>query len=298
VVWKFNPGYTGRLYTFKYAHINRQGFLGKDLEDPKGADLIRIVALGGSVSLGYGVRGTGDCYCSLLDSLLELEAGPWRYEVVNAASVGYSSLMGRQFVEHYLENLQPDVLVAAFGWNDSILRHAADKDPDYWKKNRLEFTPKFGQENSILCVMVPRIIDDARRRLWGRGAKGVRAESANRQFVPRVSVQDFQLNLEAMHQWCAAHGVKMVLLTEAAANDSRSSAGAIQNLQPYHTAVRQMAFSQGVPLADVDSCLEGEGTAPYYDNAEVDCVHLNRSGQLRMAQIVKQTLQSSGYLSR
>jgi lysophospholipase L1-like esterase len=298
VFWKFNPGYEGKLYTFKYARINHHGFLGKELEVPKGADLIRIVAIGGSVSLGYGVGQMSDCYCSLLDSLLNLEAGPRRYEVVNAAGVGYSSYMGRRFVEHYLQSLQPDVLVAAFGWNDSILSRAADKDPVYWKKNRLAFTPEFWQENSILFLVVPRIINDARRRFWGRGVRRADAAHENHPYIPRISPQDFMLNLEAIHQWCAAHGVKMVLLTEAAANDSRSGAGAIQNLQPYHTAIRQMAFSQGVPLADVDSCLEGEGTASYYDNAEADYVHMNRSGQLRMAQIVKQTLQSSGYLSR
>jgi len=301
VVWKFNPGYTGKLFCFPHARVNRQGCLGKDLEEPKGADLIRIVAIGGSVSFGFGVTRMQDSYCSLLDSLLNHSASPWRYEVANAGVIGYSSYMGRGFVEHHLESLQPDLLVVAFGWNDSLHDWAPDKDPVDRNRRRLDYSPRFWRENFVLGVVLPKITGSLLRKIGDERLRQHEQYDFDRdtvRFVPRVSLEDFRANLEAMHQWCSEHHVKFVLVTESAANNSKNFAIAIQNLQPYHAVIRQTAATLGVPLADVDSCLEVDGYQKYYDNEEFDYMHLNRLGQLRMAQVVKATLQQSGCLSR
>ncbi len=206
--------------------------------------------------------------------------------------------MGRQFVEHHLEKLQPDVLLVAFGWNDSILFPAPDNDPVYWQKRRFEYSPDFWQENSILRLVLPRIFNDIRRKIAGRGMRHPPSESYRLRGVPKVSLLDFELNLQAIYEWCLQHQVKFVLLTEAAANESKNGAKPVRGLQSYHAVIRQMDMSTGIPLADVDSCIEAEGFQKYYDDAESDYIHLNRLGQLRMAQVVKKTLEVSGCLSR
>jgi lysophospholipase L1-like esterase len=79
---------------------------------------VRIIALGDSST--YGVN-TPRPWPRRLEEILEREAGPGRFQVVNLGVPGYTAFQGRRVLETRGRRLEADVVVIAFGWNDHLL---------------------------------------------------------------------------------------------------------------------------------------------------------------------------------
>lgn len=84
----------------------------------KPAGSVRIITLGDSST--YGVN-TPRPWPRRLQEMLERQAGPGRFEVINLGVPGYTVFQGRRVLETRGPRLEPDMVVITFGWNDHLL---------------------------------------------------------------------------------------------------------------------------------------------------------------------------------
>ncbi len=279
--WKFHPGFRGPLLTYRYASISAHGTLGAELQNPKADNLRRLVVLGGSVAFGFGAAELDSNFTSFLGRLLNTSGGR-RYEVINAAMPGYSSWNGRRFVEHYLRDLQPDLLLVAFGWNDSFIAPRADSDPQQHLRR-----PRQIFENTILGRLVEKAVLTIGFKFnllpaWVIGRP-------TDQGVPRVAVTEFHENLTAIILWCQENEVQVVFWTEPRASGTHPDVSSLK-LDPYTQVLREMAAQFQVPLADVAAVFDKIEAREVFANPEEDWVHPNTPGQRVMAEVVSQAI--------
>jgi lysophospholipase L1-like esterase len=92
--------------------VNSLGFPGKEIVTPKAKKVFRILFLGDSC--------TEQDYARLVEKILNDRLVPdaTRYEAIRLAVSGYSSYQGRVMAEKYNQELEPDLSVVWFGWND------------------------------------------------------------------------------------------------------------------------------------------------------------------------------------
>jgi lysophospholipase L1-like esterase len=286
VMWRYNPGYTGRYLTYKSIRINNLGFLGRDVQIPKKNGVVRIVSLGGSVGFGMGAKSIEKNFCSILQNKLDQSTYPRKFEVVNAGIVGYSSWHGRQFVEHYLANLDPDVLLVAFGWNDSLKDNLPDSKSTQSAKRQKFLDTNFIKDHSMLGSVILTVSGRALKKM-GLGRKRNRMTEAYQSY--RVPLDEYTDNLKQIKDWCMTHHVKLVFWTESVAFKS-SWENQVNEVLPYQDAMRREAVQWGVPLADVALTFRDLDMYKYFDNPQSDCMHANEAGQEVMAEVVYQRL--------
>lgn len=98
------PGQETKLF-----HIDRHGFRGGfDEADPRP----RVLCVGGSAAFGFGLASDADVFTARLAALEP------RWQVVNAAVVGYLSGQELAEVVHRGDAVAPAAVVALDGWND------------------------------------------------------------------------------------------------------------------------------------------------------------------------------------
>lgn len=93
--------------------INARGLRGPEIVTPKPPGVYRILVLGDSVTLGYGVPDEVS-YPRVLEKL----ARGGRLEVINAGTSGHHTIDQVGFLEHYGLALEPDLVVTGFTYSD------------------------------------------------------------------------------------------------------------------------------------------------------------------------------------
>ncbi len=106
-------------------HINSHGLRGEDVPSPRPAGERRVLCLGDSFTFGGGVE-THEAWPQQLQALL----GPPEssgVRVLNAGSNGWDTRWQRLYLEaRGLPDLNPDVVVLGWNWNDLYVDPAAD----------------------------------------------------------------------------------------------------------------------------------------------------------------------------
>lgn len=110
---------------------NRWGFRGPDVAVPKPPRTIRIVAMGGSSTVGPGVK-VEDTYIFRLARALRSRFPGHTVEAVNAGVDGYGSRQGFLLYYRDLRQLQPDLLIVAYDVNDAVQTYSAEQVRE-WK---------------------------------------------------------------------------------------------------------------------------------------------------------------------
>jgi lysophospholipase L1-like esterase len=123
----------------------------KDIPDPK---LPRIVTLGDSNTWGYGVSVEA-AWPSVLRRALP------NAEVVNMATLGYSSFQGVQTLRKYGDQLKPSLIVASFNFNDRayVYDRRGDSEEKFTQFYDLQNTAtRFNWLNKIYTTRILRAI--------------------------------------------------------------------------------------------------------------------------------------------
>jgi len=107
---------TGEWGTYDLT-TNNLGLRGPDLEVRKPPRTLRVIALGGSSTLGQGVQ-QHQTYVFQLANLLRGSFDGYGVEAVNAGVQGYSSRHGFLLYYRELRQLKPDLIIVAFDVND------------------------------------------------------------------------------------------------------------------------------------------------------------------------------------
>lgn len=132
--WKLRPGDD----TF----VNRFHVRGPEPKNPKRKT--RILCLGDSITYGFRLK-PHQAFPAKLENELEE-----RYEVINAGVPGYSILQGSRFYRKYLEELEPDLVILQFGYNDAYEAYNADSDQPFvpnfifWMNRKLSSLRLYG----------------------------------------------------------------------------------------------------------------------------------------------------------
>src|SRR5215471_3842296 len=99
------------------ATTNAFGFRGRAPVTPKPRDLVRVLAVGDSVTFGFGVNDD-DTFCVQTERLLRSRHTGLDLEVVNLAVPGYDTRQEVTLLGRHVQSLRPDVVLVGFYSND------------------------------------------------------------------------------------------------------------------------------------------------------------------------------------
>jgi lysophospholipase L1-like esterase len=292
VASEFGP-YHARIFF----DIDRYGLRGPPPALPKPAGTVRVVALGGSSTIGWHVDGGRDWPSRLEARLAPL--GP--VEVVNAGRPGATTATDFFALRDRLLRLDPDVLVLYEGFND------------LWRGVRLRIAeePKYGPVDETLPPASGEALDRGAPRPWPVRplllAAKLGAFLEERYRTPAVRgvsrppdaaiMRLYARNLRAMVRLARRRGVDVVVVTFGDADDPRAPATErarrlryameampgldvptlARALARYRELGRVVARHEGVTLVDAAPALAGR--AAYF----TDTIHFTPSGEDALA---------------
>ena len=267
--------FDGRTYSF-----NSLGLRGREIEKTKFKP--RIIALGNSCTFGWGLNDE-QVFTTLIGNILDK-----KYDVINAAVPGYSSYQGKAFYESKIAELQPDVLLILFAWNDQWV--AANDISD---KNQ-EFPPEFiiDAQNLLSRLHTYRLM---KKLLLSVSEKDPDSLYSRIHPVHRVSLEDFYNNLKSISLKAQNNGATPVLLTSPIPSlEKYYIPGSISPLhtihEQYNMTIRELAKNENVPM--VDLALEFDKYNGLFDDADYDPIHFNARGHRLAAELIARKIAS------
>lgn len=269
------------------------------------ARALRIACLGDSRTFGVwqdqrDVRLDADYPARLEARIRERRRGP--LEVINAGVVGYASSHGlRQYVTRIVD-LEVDVVIAAFGFNDHLLASAPARRT---------------QESRSAPVRWLRdaLSDSALYRLFETGRQSLDFLHPKPYSVPWVTPERYAENLRRFGEVSRDNGIRLLLLafplrpvargdsipvSPEAQQDPYARSG-VKNLAELHAlhdryqaVLHRTADEEEIPLLDLDEVFR-QHTAHEEFGAH-DLVHFNTIGASLVAEAVHARLQDLGWL--
>jgi len=188
LLWRLIPGFSAGP-----VRVNELGVRGPAVEIPKPPGLFRLLALGDSITFGFGVLEE-QTYAARLPALLELDRP---VEVINAGVTGYSSWQVLRFYETVLQGVEPDLVTVMIGYPDH--HYAVESDREKTERRNLEgFRAVIRSSGSYRLV----------RRLTGPAAPRLRTEP-----VARVAPDEFRENALRLNALIEEDGARALFLT-------------------------------------------------------------------------------------
>jgi lysophospholipase L1-like esterase len=109
----------GEQYTWgNLVETNRFGFRERDFAIPKPDGVFRVMVLGDSFTWGEGLA-VEKRYTAIAEDLLNKNVTEMEFEVLNFGVRGASTVQEKNLLRKYLKDVQPDLIVVAFGLNDT-----------------------------------------------------------------------------------------------------------------------------------------------------------------------------------
>ena len=291
------PGWSGPVFS-----VNSRGFLGAEIDPRKAPGTIRVFCLGDSCTAGDLLPSFDQTYPRQLAVELARRHPGRAFEVVNAGVGGYSSFQGRTWLEREIAGLEPDVIVACFGWNDHWPARAAgpDKVVSGSASERLRSWLSWCKLLQ-LTIKGYHVLRGQRPMAATPTAGGATAVAAGQTL--RVSREDYRANLAAVVDLMRDRGGATILVTApnylelAAAKggapvpDSLGDEQGVRALvalhADYNEIVRQVARDRGACLVDAAHELAAEPEpARLFWEPPSDFIHLSAEGYARLARAV------------
>lgn len=237
--WKFPQSSPG---------INSYGFRTSEVENPKPPGKFRILFLGNSCTY-QGFPGMTELI------LRDIHPG---VECLNFAIPGYTSYQGKVVIRKYLDEIDPDLVVASYGWNDRWLAYGTIDS----EKEMVQ--PESAWSDALIWIYSRwKLLQFLRKTL--EPVMG-RSDPINRSRVP---VEQFRENLEEICLAGQSRGIEVVLATEPSShpalgvpdfvvenNYAKSKKESLKLLKVYNNVVREVAASgEGRHLVDMDKLI-------------------------------------------
>jgi lysophospholipase L1-like esterase len=185
---------------------------------------LRILCLGDSSTFGWGVEES-ETFARQTEAMLRASHPAANVQVVNAGIPGYSSHQGLRFLRDELLELEPDVLVVSFGFNDS--RSAATTDREQAEQR----ATVLGRLDALVSPLY------GYRLLQLALGSGSAASLASQHKTLRVPIDDYRANL-------------LEMLRIARANEIEAIFAPVVMPAEYRDALREVAESEEVRLVD------------------------------------------------
>ncbi len=258
--WKFPPSSSG---------INSYGFPTREVATPKPPGTFRILYIGNSCTFQGIPR-------HVEQALRERHPG---VECLNFAIPGYTTHQGKVVLRLHLDEIDPDLVVASFGWNDRWLAYG-----EVDEEKRVSVSNSIAARALRLTYSKWRLLQFFRRLL--SPVLG-RVEPLD---VSRVPIDQFRANLTEIGDSCSVRGIPVVFATEPSAHPAlgvpdfvveskyaRSKEVSIDLYRAYNAAMRAIAGGgDGWHLVDLDAAISGR--ADVGELFKGDGFHFTESG--------------------
>jgi lysophospholipase L1-like esterase len=239
---------------------NHEGLRGPEVGDRK-PGVLRILVLGDSCAFGFGLEAE-EAWPARLAT--HLQAAGCAAEVLNAGVPGYTSMQGVVLAGRLMPRLQPDLVLVAFGWNDSsIWDGLTDRQQLIASKQREEDRiPLLERSRAYLLL----------RKLTLQGLRALRGREA---LPPRVPPAEFAENLATLARMAHAAGAYPLLVAwpfrDQLADPTRP-----------RTAWQERMAVSGLPLVDLVAEFREQGSPDLF----LDEGHANAAGADLAAQAI------------
>ena len=278
LLWRLKPNLDQAIWDFTVVSTNAQSFRAAYPIGAKPAGTFRIVCLGDSVTFGYRVppvwperpkdyNPEWQPFPMLLERALRNANPNRRIEVFPMAVPGYTSHQGLAWLRRDIKYLQPDFVIASFGWNDASLSDAPDRE---------------AIDTRWSPVAIRWLIDHsqalAHATRWLRSRNNVKP--VVRVPVPRVSQKEYIDNFNAIVRLAKDHGAAVIVIG-APYRDSTTNPPEAQLMTQYRTWLKSEMQQSQTPYLEILELTEAAGTVNQGFFGEL--IHPNHMGHRLMA---------------
>ncbi len=303
LLWRLKPNLDHAVWDFTVLSTNSAHLRAETSTTqlrPKQAKAIRVLCLGDSVTFGYRVPTVWPDkpteydpewlpFPMLLEKQLRAANSAKEIDVVTMAVPGYTSSQGLAWLERDIDELQPDLLIASFGWNDASLSDVPD---------RAAF------KTGWYAVAVRRLIDSsqafAHATHWLRIRQAAQ-DKANRAAnaplkrpVSRVSQSEYLTNMLAIADLGRERGAAVIVIGAPYRDRSPEAPEADLMLQ-YRNALGAAMRQRGIPFLEVRELTEQ--AYPSNEGWFGERIHPNHMGHRLLASELLKLIGSQRLLS-
>lgn len=271
-------------------HINDEHLRGGPLLDPKPADVLRILCLGGSTTFSTGCKADSLSYPAQLQAMLHARFPGQRFEVLNAGVPGFRSAESYHNLRR-LAGLKPDLVLVYHGINEVCwgfpepfyLDPAHNPRPPSRTERR-----KIEAESFFFTALLQRMFAPRLKNEEGRTAVDDRVIEAfgNNltaifELARELGAQPVSITFGARLRGDFPEEVRLAIEKEKAFRLAHISyEGLVDGMARVNARNREVAATAGVPLVEL------EGKLPVEPENWMDFVHLNERGTPRMVSLV------------
>jgi len=278
LLWRLKPNLNHAVWDFTVLSTNAQHFRADYPIENKPPGTYRIACLGDSVTFGYRVPVVWPDkpteydpewlpFPMLLEKQLRAANLDRQVEVFPMAVPGYTSQQGLAWLRRDIDRLQPDMVIASFGWNDVSLSDAPDREAI-----RTDWYP----------VTVRWLIDHsqafAHATRWLRSGNTVPAKKPRP--VPRVSENEYLGNFGAIVDLVRSRQAGLIVIG-APYRDATTNPTEAELMKKYRTALRTSMQEKQVPYLEVLELTEA--AAPVNEGFFGELIHPNHMGHRLLA---------------
>jgi lysophospholipase L1-like esterase len=278
LLWRLKANLNHAVWDFTIVSTNAQHLRADYPIESKPANTYRIVCLGDSVTFGYRVPVVWPDkpteydpewvpFPMLLEKQLRAANLDRHVEVFPMAVPGYTSHQGLAWLRRDIDRLQPNMVIASFGWNDVSLSDVPDREAI-----RTDWYP----------VSVRWLIDHsqafAHATRWLRSGKP--ATEKKTRPVPRVREIEYLQNFASIVELTRSRGIGLIVIG-APYRDSTTNPPEAEMMRKYRASLKTSMEQKQVPYLEVLELTEA--ASPANDGFFGELIHPNHIGHRLLA---------------
>ncbi|HKY41458.1 MAG TPA: SGNH/GDSL hydrolase family protein [Pyrinomonadaceae bacterium] len=276
LLWRLKPNLDHAVWDYTVLSTNAQSFRADYPTGAKPTGAIRIVCLGDSVTFGYRVPAVWPerpneynrdwlPYPMLLEQELRNANPNRRIEVFPMAVPGYTTHQGLAWLRRDIALLQPDIVIASFGWNDASLSDVPDRES--MNTGWVSFAGRWLVHHSQAFAHLMR---------WSHSGNGPTRGSA----TARVEQMEYVENFNAIVNLARDRGAKVIVIG-APYRDSTTNPPEAQLMTQYRKALKSAMQQNQTPYLEILELTEAAGSVNEGWFGEL--IHPNHMGHRLMA---------------
>lgn len=243
---------------------------------PKKPGQLRVICMGDSVSFGCCVpfywEGKWNAeerfYAEILQRTLSEKLPERQPEVILLACPGYSSTQGRLWLEQVIDEYQPDIITACYGWNDIYEAGLTDR-----QTMPQTGTERFARHLADKSQVFTKLVHWRNQR--------VAAKEPISFGLPRTNIEDYLRNFLLMNETARAAGAKFAIIGPVY-RDSKVEPQESERITFYRKKLGHLADAMKVPFLLIPELTEEHH--PANNNLFADPSHPGARGHAIMGE--------------
>ena len=265
-------------------HINSHGTRGREFEETKASNTVRVLCLGDSRTFGWGLKEE-ETYPELLAALLQKQNQSRKIEVINAGVNAWSYPQMLVYLRNTAIRYEPDILI--LGEANLWTQFSEKNSPEFVRKfmNRVRMKNilrRFATYHFIVEVKLKEFYERNRTRFIPVDPSQDTMFKQQQQSNPESL---FRGTIEEICRLAQERRIKPVLLYLPSLDEAQST-----NSTTVLKVKRELGESLNLPVVDLTPAVRTNGKALYL---EADPIHYNALGNSMIAQRLYESLMNA-----